>query len=669
MKEHADMKNYMIANAKTKIKDKRLWSVLILVNIFGMPYFILTKGYEERNIGASFVICGLAMVINMILGIIIPLKQFDYLFTKIKTDMAYALPMTRRQQFLSDFFSGLALYAGIYMGQVILSILFMICDLDTWNESINGTMLFTTMVRALMLVLLIQISLYTLTTLVIACTGAKIEAILASLYINLLIPGAIYIVGLLINRMMFGVDISKKIMDLIESTSPFGGFLALLEYIFSWEQIGGRVIALIVVTALFFVGAYLIITRRHAEDVGKPYVIRMFYHIVTFTVMVLIGIISVYYFNSIILYVVFTFIFYFIIELITNRGLNHLLKSLCRYVGMTVSAVVLMLTVIHTNFFGLTSVVANPAKVNFIELSYPGISGNMYNYSTVRITDKEMIECILEVQEDEISAYENQRKNLGINSLLLEDDRSYYFNGKPTMDITVHKKNGRTYTRTYELSYASVLKMAKVELSKEYIDGMTENYMREVNNKNIRRLAVQDIFGIQEKQLYYDEQGKNNQIVIEFFEAWQKDMKNIPSVEEYLRPTKPSQYVVNMGGYDFIIRADFTNCIAFLNQYNACMTVEHTDLERLVHNHEISLAKGNSSWENQGGWENSSFGGSYPSEEYYMEKLDEKLEQLISVAEAFYASEEECYQLYINGRKFIIPIQYSDLANTIYRQY
>ena len=144
------------------------------------------------------------MVINMMLGIVIPFTQFDYCYDKTKVDMAYALPLTRKQKFLSDFFSGLGMYVGAYLVQIVLSYIAtgLHQNIDPQNSGFHNYFsyrmdmpgnqwLWSMVTKILVIVLLIQILLYVVTSFVLSCTGAIFEAVSATVYFNILIPTTI----------------------------------------------------------------------------------------------------------------------------------------------------------------------------------------------------------------------------------------------------------------------------------------------------------------------------------------------------------------------------------------------------------------------------------------------------------------------------------------------
>jgi len=198
--------------------------------------FVLNNYYYDIQSRSSLWISILASIVVGALALVIPLNLFDYLYQKTKIDDVLKLPLTRRELFFSDYLSGLILYIIPIFGQFIISMILLLLRTTkfvnyflknnvTMDDSFHKVLRLAFFTYLFIMIGLIF--LYTLTVLVLSCVGNTFEAITASLYVNLLIPGVIYSVGYLLLNRLFGISFRILFQRLIYFTSP-GGILLYL---------------------------------------------------------------------------------------------------------------------------------------------------------------------------------------------------------------------------------------------------------------------------------------------------------------------------------------------------------------------------------------------------------------------------------------------------------
>ena len=100
--------------------NKRMLIVNIVFGIIGLPLIALVSIIEEyrnqnhihfyNSIEIYLVIGVIATIIGVLMGMIVAMHHFRYLYTKSIVDMNYSLPLSTRERFTADYLSGLPRY-------------------------------------------------------------------------------------------------------------------------------------------------------------------------------------------------------------------------------------------------------------------------------------------------------------------------------------------------------------------------------------------------------------------------------------------------------------------------------------------------------------------------------------------------------------------------------
>lgn len=680
-------RRYVKASFLNGIKNKRIWMILLLVNVFAVPYALISIGFFNMGSFFNLLLCGVAMVINMLMAIVIAFTQFDYCYEKLKVDQAYSLPLTRKQKFLSDYFAGLTMYVGAYLVQVILSYIitaaFLIIKpsgyyatsyITSRLQMIGDIWIWARVTKVLVIVLLIQILLYTITSFVISCTGTMFEAISATVYFNILLVSTIYVVYLLCAEQLFGMDLSDAFMKAIYVTSPLGGFLYLIQYVNGNGHYAMWMIGYLAVIVVFFGLTYLIMARRKAEDVGKPFVIRTLYHVVLVAVMLHFGVIAFFTGNSILNFIILTFICYLVIEIVTNRGLKKIRKSLLRYGVIIVCVLAIIISINKTNCFGMAYHVADAEDVEEITISYAGLYGDIY-CQDVTITDPENIQTILDVQKNLIQKDKSRASKTGVWELFGKIESPYYYNGVEfvedpdyweiwtgSLKMSVKESQG-SYDRIYNIYHEDLQNLLSVELSDQFIEAKIATY-----KNSATYLMVSDIYDINHKAFVKNTYGKTSAVMDEFFDALEEDLKNTTE-EEYLRPEETTQcYVITDEGIITILPS-YKKTLALLERYNLIPTLSDEDYSKIIENKSTKIIDTMNS-NNMGELILEGYYTTGPNYEsldnvYEIDSYSEDMRQLFEVAQIQYTTDEPCYLLNVYGRKYTIPVEYSNVVERI----
>ena len=156
--------------------------------------------YEDDTLALFAVISVCAIVISVLMGIIIALSSFRYLYNKSLVDMNHSLPLTTKQRFFADYLSGLSVYmipmiCSVVLGLIVVGIGYMVIGTDETNI-FN---LVPAAIKAGCIVLVGMILLYTLSVMAVTFCGSLFEAVFSVFTLNAIIPGVIACLGIAVS--------------------------------------------------------------------------------------------------------------------------------------------------------------------------------------------------------------------------------------------------------------------------------------------------------------------------------------------------------------------------------------------------------------------------------------------------------------------------------------
>lgn len=670
--------NYAIVNFKQKAMDVKLFIVLMILNLMALPYALLSSVKSENSytIFVSFI----AYALIFACGIYIPLQKFQYMNHKSKVDMVYALPLTRKQQFISDYFAGLTLYIIPYLVQMLLTqiILFVLRTMnlgnffDTYrNQRFYNKNLFIFMFIALFL----MVFLYTLTVLIISCTGSLFEAITASVYFNFIIPLFFYTLNSNIIGSLYSITENELIYKILERTSPIGGLVYLVRESnilrVSW------LLAYLLVILFIFLLSLKIQTKRLAEEVTTPFVVKAFYYTILSSIVFIIGSFlykqGVGYINLIVILSVVFFIF----EIITNRGLHKMLRVFARYL-VILSSVILFLFVFKTSDgFGLVYRKSNASNLKSITLTYDGIlNQDEYQYNTVTLKDPMNIERLLKFQDSQLKKFDQVKQKetadkmiqVKVHELSLKDSEvdtvsspDYIVDTTIRTKLGFDLKIGLDYSRYYDATFEDLLMLAPIELSDEYIDQMINKY------KETFYASISDIYST--KSFNLDE--TRSSVMKGLLEALRKDLKEI-SLEEYLKPstsTGMKLYFNGRGRADIGLNPSYTNTIQFLKDKNLYITLNESDYKSLLSTRNVFLVAPENESEYRSSYYTSKEDYQSITQQCQITELTDDVATLLENAMYQYVTDEPCYYLFVDQYRYVIPANYSEVASRVYSEF
>lgn len=706
--------NMFLENFRLSIKsNKKILIVISILHLLGLPLLstVLTvmavydgdSDYNEVSLAFFIVISVFCLFAVIICGIIIAVNTFSYLHKKSQVDMVYALPVKRKTKFLSDFFAGLFVYIVPYIAACILSVIIILSSgvcVEEIGELIQGGGLVQLVIQGETAGLLIMISLYTLSVLVLTCCGTLFESIMNILIMNALIPGVIAVIAAMFFADLYGVPVFETVMPVLGYTSPAGACIYLVYLLgtnsFVYSDVvgcleagvyGKWIVFFMLFTAAVFALSMLLYMKRKAEDVSKPYVYRLLYYFVITSIVMAIALIARYDITTIVPVIVFSLIVYMIFEVITNRGFKKIYKSLIRYAVTMVAVLAVCIIAEGTKGFGVENRIPSMNSVKSVELSYQGFDRSVvleYGYVTDYFINgkkyernydqKEIIETVLELHEDILEKYQSGDYDEYNN--YYHDYYGDYYDSEVDDDINImndvmnydmafvyHLKNGSTLKREYTLTYEQISKLYILDSTpqmSEFFKELLMSDLKETYYSNNKRKERYTIYISNMLNYSASEKAITKSQARELSEAYAEDYRNM-TTHQMLKDN-----VYCYINYDYPVRESFKNTIACMEKYNLTVPeITRDDFEgREVILYSDSAVK---CW----GYDNvtASFGPYCNDYSMFTGGSWRELNAMAAadifskgMARAPYYEARNCYVITVDGERYVIPYEYSDKA-------
>ncbi len=619
----------MLHNGRQNIRRSAKVSFIILaMHILAAPAILINAVYNilsGTSIEPDEIIIVIAVGTTFIAGIggiIIALNNFRYLYKKSQVDICLSQPMTRRQRFFSDYFSGLISYIAPFIAvQLLSALMLLICHLvfdgkdyyiDQYSLSEKCTFFgdFAPIYGKIVFVgILMMIMLYTITVFVSVCCGALFETAAYTIFINGAIPAAIALFYAGFFSELRGVDLTCIFYTLIMWTSPVGGIVALYNIIIAEAGYSGYYNGMaaapwaagyIVVTILIAAGAYFLYMKRKAEQVSKPFVFKGFYYVVitfiTFCVT------SLFIWNgggrlgsrTIAPLLIVTAVIYMLLEVISRRGFRRIWAGIIRY-AVTIGVFLGFYVIVsETDGFGIEKRVPDISSVSKIHISYDGLYSDSrisqsFRYYTGKEKEKAQLMTIELTSPENIEAVVNAHRIITEN--LDVDYSEPSANCNNSLSICYFLKNGSKVVRNYSsMPMAAAESLITAETSEEY----KEQYISYVSSLCAASYDTQLELRRQYTETYenrsprisvnsaydYSRYGSSSAVYPdrEFFTrlgaALESDLRNL-SLENYLRPSSPERYRLTfeseasgkIGTYRISVTKDFIETIKLFYEY------------------------------------------------------------------------------------------------------
>jgi hypothetical protein len=570
-----------------------------------------------------------------------------------------------------------------------------------------------------------MIMLYTFTTLIVVCCGTLFESIIHTAAINAVIPVLLYFFWQNVIEENVTVYTVPTLLKFLTFTSPAGAVISYGESVlasgytsyttYSMSVINW-LIDVVIFSAVCLGAAYFLYKKRRAEDVTKPVVFRWIYgYMVTlalFTAEVLIYGSNVPTFDkTLVLAVIGSFGLYILAEIISNRGFKKVWHGVVRYVLSLAVFAGFIAVVVNTRCFGTEYTVPDADDVSCIYLGYSGLYNADPSYSTTYwagdeeaaeefdlyvIRSEENIDRIISIHQS-IADYLKLNFEL-LGGTVIKSDILYSYD----FSICYELKSGRRINRYYNnIPISAADEIKELVMSDEYksqtalfyrnsfedYDEMCEEYSSITENSeeqpfvrvlNVLTDVTGDVYSANLGKVYLDKEFYN-----ELAEAAYTDVLN-RTAENYFTPDSENiyRYFMYPAGESFEFDESCTETVKVLEKYG-CLTDIDPDFSDILNEdnytdtEEKSLSikmysPGTNPWyfdissRLYAYMNNIEYDPTYPCRGiiHYSEELEE-IFKVMKPAER-YITAEPCYTISVNGNSFIIPSEYTDIAEKVY---
>lgn len=396
--------------------------------------------------GAVIGIICLAMLAAFTL--VTTVRCFRYLYDRNYVDMDYSLPINSSTRFCADTLATLtATIVPHFLGVIIGILLENAADLEVLIPKRDD--LLNLIPQYMFVGIFACIMLVGLTMLMLSFCGKKAEACIYPVLINFAIPMihvlCIYIVESNTYGGYFDIDLTGCFQ--IGITSPLGMVLAafvplITDILPDWlplfsPQYG---IPTLLVTLAFFAAAYFIMKIRRNERVGSPYVFGAMNYVIPGIVILAVTMLLSWQmfsvvksgdspFGWLIIMVVFTFILYVVMDLISGTAFRKFYLTAAKWAGSVAVSVGITALLFYSNGFGAAYYVPNANNVAAVSVAVNNMNDMSFHFDAA---EAEVINATIEA-----------------HAAIPKDGSA---DGGKFIDITYSMKNGSTFTRQYFLS-------------------------------------------------------------------------------------------------------------------------------------------------------------------------------------------------------------------------
>lgn len=516
--------------------DKKLFIILSVLHLIAAPAVILamiisvySNNFEvDSYIGIGAITTALAGF----LGIFPAVDSFSCLHNKSVVDMKLSLPMTAKQRFFSNYFSGLFTYIAPFLGAQVISLIFMgygfifmegktfyheytdsegelirtpfVCDYFSYAAPI--------LFKLILCGILAMLMLYTVTVLITVCCGSKFESIAYTILINVLIPLTVVCVTLSIFDNLYGIDPEIPMYKVISYTSVAGAVFVAADWSLgqeffyraeAWLNYG--VWALVYLLIIIAIGAlaFFLYRKRRAEQVSKPFVFKLAYYItITCAMFCLVALLITDSTLGLIPSIIITAVVYMIFEVVTNRGFKRIWLSILKYAVTFLAAFGVVVIGNSTDGFGAVSRIPSADSVTSVEVDGFAMSGsygifdymgtwyvNIYNmeinedvyfedrFAPMVFTEKENIGIILDTHKAMIDFYDKYKSDDFIEGK--HKDLIEYASSTSGIKIRYNLKGGGSLERSYNYYNRDVMDiLSRLDVTEEYKSQTAEKYRK-----------------------------------------------------------------------------------------------------------------------------------------------------------------------------------------------
>lgn len=409
---------------------------------------ISAENVAQSLVTMSIVIGSICLVGMFVFTFVTTLRSFRYLYNKNAVDMDYALPVNHNTRFFADLAAVFTTSIVPHFISVIIGVIFtnvisdkakVLFSAQSAEKAEMVEMISSIVLQCMFVGLFACFMQIAFSLLMISLCGKKAESAIYPVLINIAIPIIHTLALYIIESNTFGsTTIGETLYYPVCATSPVGmitmtaveaiNFFWGVDYnacspnvtlpIFRAEYL----ITAIVLTIIFFVGAYFLIKFRRNERVGSPYVYKGMSVIIPGIVVLAMSLPmwnmaftpfsknnifnNSYTPNSaawILGLLISTFIVYVILELISGKAFRKFHITVAKWAGSVVVCAGITLLFMFSNGFGKAEFVPAPEQVVSADVQLFTNQGKnpykSYAFGIDKTTDKDKITDIIELHK------------------------------------------------------------------------------------------------------------------------------------------------------------------------------------------------------------------------------------------------------------------------------
>lgn len=575
----------------------------IIFALCGFPTFTLAQvlmsfsgSFDE--ISSGILVIGIIGILGVcIMSYITPIIALKYLYSKNSADNILSLPLTVNQRYFADIFSIFTSFHIPYAFSLLLTYIILAVSEGIFRDAGYGFGQEWYYFQYAVISFFLLLVFCTLNTAIITCCGRVLEAVIYPIVLNIVLP-LMVVLGMYISYSnAFGLSsiVEEIFGNYLLLLFPFSAFFSQTDLIL--YGLTPKIIIQVFVAVLYLALAFIAYKKRHAENIGKSFVFKYSYLIISSVVSIafifgytsLSGLSTVNGKNiagSIAITAVILFILMLVMEVVNYRKIKGIIKFLLRYAVTLACGIGLCFLLKATAGFGASYYIPAAEEIESASLNFS--YSKEYNpdpYSTTYFhthenyldaSEKEGLELIRKAHKHVIDNYTEEKTS---------DNAAY---------ITYNLKNGK-------------------EVRRYYVNGFeeTDNYWKEVVESESFRLSRLSSFCIRvsdyggEKINAFRVKNPNSDVVYfteelpvaitesDLIEALRTDLindteygrhddyplaalhfgRNEITYDDYILQT-PKGIEFFSYSEEFMIYENYTNTIAFLSQYGTLPTAE-----------------------------------------------------------------------------------------------
>lgn len=537
-------------------KDKSYLLIygLLFLAVFPLPVLVtkinMGNAYYDNISGLSSYII-FAILIAILLVLITPFIQYNYLFSKKSVDVYHAIPVKRSELFVTQFISSLILVLipftiNYFLGNILIMTLF--------NTKVD--FMFQNYLSTIFFLLIIQ----SLSTFIILNTGTLLDSLIHTI-IFLIYPFFIFLtLNAFSDRFLFGLNGIPA--DGLRRLSP----LYAIFYVLNKDPFP---ISLIIYWAIIFLGFFLVQKRmylkRKSEKSEEPFTNDWYFpvsaNIFTGFMFVFINVVynsvnnlnersisSFFSIDALLISIILTFVGYAFLNLFRYRSTKFLKKTIKDYIVIVLISSLLSTLVIGTQYFNRVWKVPKANEIQSIEFDSnelywinPILNPRSNHYTNNIVDDQEFIVTFVK--------FHNSINNK------IRKQKQFYRNGNPegliNQSLSDIQNETINFTFTYNLKNGKRLNRNLNIPRSLFVD----NFILKSNYKyqSLIHPILSSKYSIQDVKLY-------NNILSEYVILDSENIKKLRNeYEKDLNRLDLSELIYNKSHLRYIIKYSYTD--------------------------------------------------------------------------------------------------------------